>query len=388
MEKLYNYLFERNNFYFENSIDSDNDFYKINQFYIYKKLADKQELQKILNKYQDLYLFNKYEFNVFKKHRLNLLVKGLNSIEFDKNEKQYIYMSKITGDNIHDKYVMSLKASDSKMDFAYESVFPSVDKGIIFLKEKRSKKKEKNFKNLNDLLKSDSIGLYEQKIDANKIKIICYDYSMIDDFFKEEKDFIFPILFAGQISSNKDTKDSKFTNIPYGGTVINWTISRKDVWGRYTLYPLLASYNPEGILISDRDSLSVFSKAVWKGFFNTNEIFDEKMPIDDWQKPITKTKEDDGRIFKDETNKQPEYEEDELKKLSEYDQLLKLREKDPYNWAYKLKDSVKKEAQNIRKKLIENHHNNVVKNIMIKKSFDFIKKLEDLSNDFFDKNLV
>lgn len=382
MEKLYNYLLERNNFYFENSIDSDDNFYKMNQFYVYKELADKEKLQKILNEYEDFRPFSKYEFNIFKNYRLNFLVKTLNEIKFDKKEKQYIYMSKLGEETINNRYVMSLKIDDSKMNFTYEPIFPSVDKGIIILKQKRLKKENKKFKNLSDLIKNDSIGLYEQKIDSNKIKIICYDYSEINDLFEEKKDFVFPILFAGQIYNNKDTKDSKFTDIPYGGTVVNWTLSRKDVYGRYTLYPILASYNQNGVLISDRDNLSVYSKAVWKSFFNDkeNKIFGEKMPIDDWKNPITKTPEDDGRIFKEETN--------ENNKESEYDKLLKLRELDPYNWAYKLKNNIKTEAEHVKKILIEQHNENILKNIKDKNPYDLNKKLESLCNDFLDKNAL
>jgi hypothetical protein len=384
MEKLFNYLKKIENFYFENLLYDD--FYKINQYYIYKKLATKNQLENILNENSDLTLFNQKEFDVFKKHRLNLLTKTLNLIDFDKNEKQYIYMLKPNTENVHPTYVMSAKQGEQKMIFKYEALFPKIEKGIVFLKEKRTLNiKQKNFNNLDDLSKNENIGLYIQKLDSNKIKIICYDYNSFKNFFIEDNDYIFPILFAGQISNNKDTKDLKFQEIPYNGAVINWTIARKDVSGRNILYPMLACYANNNILISDRHSLSKFSKGVWVNFFSNHQIFDKRFPIDDWENKITiKDTSDDGILFKDKDFKVEPYDFKKIKDMSPKEQkeeLSKIRSNDPFNWAYELNSSIKSKANEIKDILINNHEE------ITKKYENINKKLNDLANDFYDKNI-
>lgn len=397
MEKLFNYLKKIENFYFENL---SSDFYEItNQYYIYKKLATKDELKKILNDNKDYTLVSSFEFKVFRKHRLNLLSKGLNHWDFNKqkeeDEKLYMYIAKPSvpdsenpEDYINNKYVISISETEGKKSFANEASYLSSSKGIVFLKKNRTaiKFEDKKFKNLDDLKNDLNVGLYVQKLNNSRIKIICYDYSRFYDFYDENKDYVFPILFAGQISNDKDNKDSKFKEIPYKGAVINWTVAKNEVSGRATLYPLLASFARNNILISDRHSLSKFSKKVWENFFKNKDFFDKKSPIDDWQKPITiDDPNDDGILFNYDKYKDEPYDLKKIKEMSKQRQkreLIKARLNDPYNWAYNLRDDIKAKADQVKNILIKRHEE-----IVKKLGDDFNKKINDLADDFFDKNL-
>jgi hypothetical protein len=397
MEKLFNYLKQIEDFYFENL---DSNFYKItNEYYIYKKLATKEELKKILNDNKDYTLINNFEFKVFRKHRLNLLSKGLDYWDFNKqkkeDEKLCMYIAKPSipdsenpEDYINDKYVISISETEGKKFFTHEASYSSLHKGIVFLKKNRTSVKfeDKKFKNLDDLKNDPNIGLYVQELNNSRLKIICYDYSRFHDFFDENKDYVFPILFAGQISNDKDNKDLKFKEIPYKGAVINWTVAKNEISGRATLYPILASFARNSILISDRHSLSKFSKKVWENFFKNKEFFDKKFPIDNWKKPITiDDSSDDGILFNNDKYENEPYDPKKFKSMSkekQKEELTKARLDDPYNWAYHLRDDIKVKADQIKNILIKRHEE-----IVKKLGDDFNKKINDLADDFFDKNV-
>lgn len=388
MQKLFNYFSNKINFYFESILD---DSYKINDFFILKKLVDKNELKKILEQNLDLSLFSGVQFEVFKKYRKNLLDKTLKN--FNLKEKQYIYLFK-PNKTLSEKKVIVVQSKDDKISYVNESSYDEVEKGIVFLKYKRKSSKTKIFNNLDDLKNKldqdqkeniNNIGIYISEKN-NKIKIICYDYSGFDPFYNGDEHFIFPILFEGQVSNSIDSKNSKFKKIPYDGGIINWTLSRPDVSGRNILYPILAYFANNNILISDRDELSKGSKSVWSDMFKRWDIFDKKMPIDNWEKPITDTVKDDGRLFIDANNPQLSYDPSKFEDMSieqQKKELIKIRINDPYNWAYKLSDNIKNKLNGILKTLKENHQK-----IVKKEGPSFTVKLETLSNDFFDKKMT
>jgi hypothetical protein len=398
MEKFYDYLSKKINLLFE---DIKTDSYKLNQFFMLKDLKTKDELKKILEDNQNLTLFTKIEFDVFKKHRRNLLDKHIKEFNFE--DTGFLYLLKGTTEKINEKYVIEIKAKEDKITYSFEQSYIKSDNGIVFLKEKKGFDKTKKFNNLEEfknelieefkdnstktltnIVKNPNIALYVKQVDQNKIKIICYDYAYFNEFFKENNDFIFPILFQGQISNNKDTKDPSFQKIPYDGAVINWTVARKDISGRNILYPLLAYYANNNVLIADRDSLSKFAKKVWDNFYINKDIFSEKMPIDNYDSPITLYKtEDDGRLYSETPPIKIDYKKiKEMDKKEQEEELIRIRQDDPYNWAYKLNNSVKSNTKTVIKQLEKNHEK-----IASKESIDFLKKLELLSNDFFDKNV-
>lgn len=398
MENFYDYISKKINLLFE---DIKTDSYKLNQFFMLKDLKTKDELKQILKDNENLTLFTKIEFDVFKKHRRNLLDEHIKKFNFE--DTGFLYLLKATIEQINEKYMIELKVKEDKISYAFEPSFMKSKNGIVFLKQKKGFDKTKKFNNLKQLkdellidleddstktltniIKNPNIALYVKQVDQNKIKIICYDYTYFNEFFKESSDFIFPILFQGQISNNKDTKDSYFQKIPYDGAVINWTVARKDISGRKILYPILAYYANNNILIADRDSLSKFAKKVWDDFYINKDIFSEKMPIDNHENPITLHKiEDDGRLYSETPPIKLDYKKiKEMDKKEQEEELIRIRQDDPYNWAYKLNNSIKSNTKIVIDQLQKNHEK-----IASKESSDFLNKLELLSNDFFDKNV-
>ena len=395
MENFYDYLLLKSNLLFESVKD---DSYKINQFYILKETADKDKLKEILSNNPHLELFTKAEFNVFKKFRKRLLENILE--KFNSSNKNYIYVLKASIKEVNSSYVISLEKNNANNDFTYsfEPIYNKIKEGIVFLKPKRISKNKAitDLDNLHQLLKFDTngdIGIHISYIDQNKIRIICYDYLYYKHFSDEAKNFVFPILFQGQISNLIDKKDYGFQKIPYEGAVINWTSARQDISGRNILYPMLAYFANNNILIADRHSLSKSAKSVWEYFYSKNDIFNKRMPIDDYKNKITLyTTKDDGTIFIDKENSLKinyNYNSDRIKNMSKKEQrneLYDARKDDYYNWAYKLNNNVKNKISQILEILKENHQKNIIK--ARAENDDFLNNIEKLSDVFFDKTII
>lgn len=351
-----------------------NDFIQINNFYFYKKLVDEKELKTLLRKHNDLELFNLKELLLYTNYKKNKIIEifkdGLNldtTLDYD------LYVGNKKGE-ISKK--MKIFFSNNNFTEDYYRSKP----GIVILKRKI--KKIKNFKKLEDLInKSNDIGLYVYKKN-NDMFITGYDNSLVNDLFQDNKEYIYPILFYGVISTDDRIKE----HVPFKGSYVMNSVSRSDVLGREILYPILAYFNENKILMPDRDSISESAKSVWRYFFFKNQVFDLLDPIDDVDIKITDRPEDDGRIYRDDEdllNTKIQY--NQIKKLSEPKQLQmlkKIRENDPYNWIYKLKSNYLSLCQEIIPKLEERH-----KQFLKERNSDpeFQKTLIKLSGQLFDK---
>jgi hypothetical protein len=71
-----------------------------------------------------------------------------------------------------------------------------------------------------------------------------------------------------------------------------------------------------------------------------------------------------------------------MSKEKQKEELIKARLDDPYNWAYHLRDDIKAKADQVKNILIKRHEE-----IVKKLGDDFNKKINDLADDFFDKNV-
>lgn len=352
-----------------------NDFIQINNFYFYKKLVDEKELKTLLTKHDDLELFTFKELLLYTNYKKNKIMEIFkNDLNLDTTLDYDLYVGNKKGE-ISKK--MKIFFSNNNFTEDYYRSKP----GIVILKRKI--KKIKNFKKLEDLInKSNDIGLYVIKKN-NDVRVIGYDNSLLSNLFKDDKEYIFPILFYGIVSTDDRIKE----NVPFKGSYVMNSVSRSDVSGREILYPILAYFNENKILMPDRDSISESAKSVWRHFFFKNEVFDLVDPIDDINIKITDRPEDDGRIYRDDEDfmKKEEYNLDQIKKLSEQKQikiLKKIREQNPYNWAYKLKSNYLSLCQEIIPKL-EEKHNKFLKEKNNDPNFE--KILIKLSGELFDK---
>ena len=355
-----------------------NDFIKINQFYIYKELADKKQVESLLKKYDDLDLFTYRQLELYADHRKDKIIQTIrNDLKLDMNLDYDFYLKNSKG-NVSQKNKLNL--SNNVFSIVDYSDKPS----LVILKPKI--KKIKNFTNLNDLIdKSPNIGLYVHSINKMVI-VIGYDNLLMDDLYDLEKDYIFPILFYGIISNVDRIKEP----IPFDGSIVNLTVVRSDVSGRNILYPILGHFSNNNVLISDRDSMSDQAQKVWNHFYFKKEIFDIVDPIDSVYQPITVNRtEDDGRLFTDDITVSKssiiDYDIHKIKKLSndkQLDLLKKIRKDDPYNWAYKLKSEYITLTSQIVDEL-EKRHESFLK--QKEDPYVFQNKLIKLSKKLFDK---
>jgi hypothetical protein len=353
-----------------------NDFIKINQFYIYKELADKKQVESLLKKYDDLDLFTYSQLELYTDHRKDKIIQIMrNDLKLDMNLDYDFYVKSSKG-NVSVKNKLNL--SNNTFSTVYYSDKPS----LVILKPKI--KKIKNFSNLSDLEnKSTNIGLYVHTVNKTII-VIGYDNLLMEDLYNLEKDYIFPILFYGIISNVDRIKEP----IPFDGSFVNLTVVRNDVSGRNILYPILGYFSNNNILISDRDSMSDQAQNVWNHFYFKKEIFDIIDPIDSVYKPITINEpKDDGRLFTDDmtVNKDFDYNINKIKQLSNDKQLKLLREirkEDPYNWAYKLKSEYINLASSVVDILQKRHEYFLTEK---DDPFGFQNKLIKLSKKLFDK---
>jgi hypothetical protein len=160
-----------------------NDFISINQFYIYKKLLNKKELQSLLKKYSDLDLFSYNELESYIDHRKDKIIQTIkNDLKLDMNLDYDFYIKNSKG-------VISKKNKFNLSNNIFSRVDYSDKPSLIVLKPKI--KKIKNFSNLNDLIdKSPNIGLYIH--DVNKMKLVIgYDNLLMENLYSLEKSHIF-----------------------------------------------------------------------------------------------------------------------------------------------------------------------------------------------------
>lgn len=173
--------------------------------------------------------------------------------------------------------------SSSHYDFLQGEYEPN-QKGIIFFK-KRNLDLIKKYDNIKDL-DNPNIGLLIKK-ESKEIKIICYEI----ETFKKPIDTLAKksILFYCIISTD--------TDLPFGGSTIIKTISRKDVNGQKIMYPFAVYFSDNSIIISDRAIVSQLAKKVWKDFYSYQNVLYPYAPVDNKNFPFTPQKEDDGRVY-------------------------------------------------------------------------------------------
>jgi hypothetical protein len=373
--------------YLIETIESTKDYnFIMNKYYIYNKLISFNELKDFLENSDFFQLLKYSDFKFLESYRSNRLKNELNKIKGIKSsEPNYIFL--LSGDptnNINTRVIINYELESGLFKKEAHKDINNL-KGIVILKQKFSKKNNiKNYNSLEDLSKNEDVALYVKTTD-HKTRIICYNMYDYNKFFdtKSYSSFIVPILFNGEISN----RDRVIANPPSeSGSIIEATSARADVKGRDTLYPILGYYANNNILMSDRDSVSPFARSVWNDFFKGQDLFFKKhKPIDDYKKPITDYKGDDGRLYTyDNQVINFNYDPEIIKNLTPEQQQQKLttiRSNDPYNWTYKLKN--KSQIEIHVNKMIKQHEENFKKH-----GKDFINQLEKLSENYDLKRIL
>lgn len=362
---------------FSSSVDK---FIKINKFYVYQDLISINSLEKILKNNTDMKLLKYAEFNTIIKYAPKIIKNSIIKLDVDPKQKTYFYISDYEGEINKENffYYQNNKIEKEKVENIKNF------KGIGFFRKILTKEetiKNKKYNSLNDLIKNPNIAIYHKE-ESTRDEIICYDISEINDFTNFSGDFKLPILFAGVIIHN----DRFIDKVSQSGSIIDGTAARGDVFGRMTLYPILTYLSRNHIIMPDRDSISDPAKSVWGSFFNKNLNISKEAPIDQYDKPITLNNPlDDGRVYiKDKTIRRDPYEYQKIKDMTHKEQeeyLKEIRKNDPYNWTYKLKNP--NEVQSILNKLKDRHDK-----FLETQNNDFIKKLEEISSDFYVKNIA
>jgi hypothetical protein len=373
--KFLNYLMSK-----VNLSPSINDFIKINKFYVYEDLISFNRLEKILKNNSNMRLLKYAEFNTIIKYAPKIINDSINKLNINSKQKTYFYIADYEGEINKENffYYQNNKIEKEKVENIKNF------KGIGFFKKILTKEesiKNKKYNSLNDLIKNPNIAIYHKE-ESERDEIICYDTFEINEFTRFSGDFKLPILFAGVI-----IHDDRFIDkVSQGGSIIDGTAARGDVFGRMTLYPILTLLSKNHIIMPDRDSISDPAKSVWDSFFYKNYDISKEAPIDQYDKPITLSNPlDDGRVYiKDKTIRRDLYEYQKIKNMTSLEQenyLKEIRKDDPYNWTYKLNNY--NEVRSILNKLKDRHDK-----FSETQGNDFIKRLEQISGDFYIKNIA
>ena len=236
----------------------------------------------------NVYYFNNMsenEFNVFNKGNLYTILKPS---EIRNNSK--IYSDVLKKENFKNIICSigivsfdEMFKNSSHYDFLQGSYRPD-KKGIIFFK-KRNLDLTKKYDNIRDL-NNPNIGLFIKK-ETNEIHIIIYE---IDKFNNPISTLARKsILFYSVISTGVD--------VPFGGSKIIKTVSRKDVNGQKIMYPFAVYFADNSIIVSDRAIVSQLAKKVWKDFFSQQNVLIPFAPLDNKMFPLTPQKEDDSKVY-------------------------------------------------------------------------------------------
>jgi len=344
--KLYNYL--------ENL--SNTDMINANGLFLYKNIVTKKDVKEICEKYE-LRLLNKYEFSRYvntKGPNFFKLLENEKNLKFSPNSGPYRFFIK----DYDSFYFYDDEFIESK---EYTGTIPK--NSILLLKSNR--KPDKVFDKLIHLMEP-SINLYV--LDSGEmIKIICYDNNILLSEFNQEEEFKHPILFFGMIRkldpNAYNTDDDK---TPFDSSVVEFATARADVAGSNTLYPIMAYFANNHLIIPDRGSVSSDAQNVWKKFFDKRGLLKPLDPIDDIYNQMTRTIDDDGEIYRKhgKANEKSKGETQEIyndPKLTDTDReviLKELRKDDELNWVYKLKDSEVSNVEKTVKYLMNNHEGN------------------------------
>lgn len=337
--------------YFENL--TNDEFIDANGLLLYNKLISEKDLKKISEK-NEIRLLNKYEFSRFINTKKNNLINLLED-NFNLNDPIRIF--------VKDDYDMIFYEGEfhEQSDIAID-VF-SIRKGIGIFKPNKI---EKKIKTLDDL-KDPNINLLIQK-ESNSIKIICYDINVLKNEYKQEEKFKNPILFFATIAkyNPNDQYNLEEDKTPFGASTVEIAVAREDVAGSETLYPIMAYYADNHLIIPDRSSVSSKAQNVWKKFLSGRGKLKKFDPIDDIYNPITQNKKDDGQIYtkhgrfkeKNKTETKEIHDNQSLKEIDREIILKELRKDDELNWVYKLPDNEISKVREVVSYLTENHKKN------------------------------
>jgi len=242
---------------------------------------------------------------------------------------------------------------------------------------KRQKNYQKKYDCINDLI-NDQIILYFNKSDEI-IEIIGYKKDPLE------------ILFYGKICNYDEDEDYIR---PYNCSFVECVASIRDINARKILYPTLAYFANNNILVCDRYNVTHKAKSVWYRYFDENGILDKYGPLDDFNlisnenyknimyHKINKNKKNNFLInhqsyhdFKNENKIDRIFKEMILNKSDLYRKrlLISLKREHYLDWAFKLNNNFKKNIEDSIKILISRHE----------KNNKLEKKIASLSDSFF-----
>lgn len=412
-QKVFNVKFLNYLYTYLESITEDLTY--MNGYYLYNKPVSEINIDqgKIIG-------LDEYEILDFLELRSYLLVKQkyflkkLNEKMKLKPKVEYQFITKP-----HDEYTVSI--IDDRVDFVKK--YREVTNGIVLLKKIVDRKESKAIKTLDDL-NNQNYGLFTV-IKGDFFYIVCYDYNLLIDYYKSEKDFNSPILFFGKILNRGS--DLLNRQSPHGAAIVGLTAASQRVSGSNTLYPILTYFNNNKKIIPDRGSVSDDAEWVWRSFFNGKKALKKTIPIDDYRDPITPTKEDDGKLYYtldlrnrfdddiiDQILNDPEISNLKKEKFKEHifdknfniksnsdilkdkkmsdsekgDLLNLLREEDPLNWVYELDKNEESKIGRVIDFLKQNHQRMKSSKKREKKIQNFESKLFQLGLKLFKKRAL
>ena len=356
---LYNYLEQL----------SSNQFIDANGFFLYNKLVSYKDIKEI-NKKNDIRLLTIKEFSDYLINKEENFLKLISQIKSENQTRIKIFLK-----DPQYSYYYNLKSKTFEHDLNDKDI-----KEGIFLS--KSNKILKNFKKISDLRK-ENIGLLITENKGNIIRIVCYDNDVLKQYSNLTSKFISPILFFGKIKD--DGRDNSGKKTPYNSSIVAVSAVRSDVSGYNILYPILAYFAKNNLLISDRGSVSDSAQKVWQKFYDGKGKLERFNPIDNALDPITQSEIDDGKIYNNDKYKESgDRPNDEIfsdPNLSEVKRkyfLRKIRISDVLNWTYQLPNSEISSMHSDIEYLINNHKKNKPKD-------EFVL---GLASDLFLKRVV
>ena len=226
------------------------------------------------------------EFNSFNKDNLYTLLKP-SEIRYNKKIYSKVIDKEKIDNVICSTGIVSFYDMFINVIYHHDSLpaeYKPNEKGIAFFKKRKLDlvKKYDSIKDLNN----PNVGLFVEKRDK-KFIIIGYEIDKITSRYYAvgKKSILFYCLIS---------KDEK---MPFDGSKVILTVSRRDVNGQKIMYPFAIYFADNSILISDRSSVSQLAKKVWKDFYSLENVLYPYAPIDNILFPITPQKEDDGQVF-------------------------------------------------------------------------------------------
>jgi hypothetical protein len=335
--KLYNY--------FENL--SDSNLIELNGLLLYKTLVNKKDLN-VFCKERELRPLTLKEFSSYISRKKVIFIDTLKKIGiYEQNKKYKIF-------NNNKDYCFYLVDDDVYT----EENDKSIKEGIAILK---SSKIIKSYKKIEDLKNKPNIGLLIKEEANSIVTFICYDKNILKKYENINESILHPILFYGR--TKNDGVDSFRKETPYKAAMVGISVAREDVSGREILYPIMAYYsNAQHLIIPDRGSVSDSAQGVWKSFLDNKGKLKPVDPIDDRTDPITKDKNDDGKVYRStdkfidhpkgmtnsEILKDENLTDEQRKKI-----LTDLRKNDELNWVYKLESTAG--IKEVIDELVNNH---------------------------------